>query len=413
MVESVGDRTESASPDNLVEHQSTGLGSNKCLGAISWLAQHTGSKIESSAGGVLSGYEIDSPYFSQTISYPVPGDLAETDRTKKNKYVEVIKGRGDKDSLFRFFMDGSRMAYKVAEFRKDGKVWPIVAGQIGIAYCERVGRQMRKGQRLYKNILSVPSRICGLSGSTADQLRTLDELRIEVNNRIGWNRRVEFDRIITYDEEKDKDATNLAISRIQALMVATEKQAISELANSGKLQDGMYLVKDGSLEYRDDPLSEIRWRNMEGRLKYVIGVSKSFNPDLFRIKVKTTNQSAAAFIAALPFGFRTQAFHYSLQRNAPPHFAVWYLRIRKPRLTRSIFDGILKVEMHLVSKTQEDFGLETDVIDRISGQLLREAIPVCYGADERWASHIYPVFVTERFLKSGFYPENIFRSLAR
>jgi len=405
--------TGEADSENSAKRASIGLDNSKCLGAISWLAQHTGSKIESSAGGVLSGYEIDSPYFSQTISYPVPGDLAETDRTKKNKYVEVIKGRGDKDSLFRFFMDGSRMAYKVAEFRKDGKVWPIVAGQIGIAYCERVGRQMRRGQRLYKNILSVPSRICGLSGSTADQLRTLDELRKEVNNRIGWNRRVEFDRIITYDEEKDKDATNLAISRIQALMVATEKQAISELANSGKLQDGMYLVKDGSLEYRDDPLSEIRWRNMEGRLKYVIGVSKSFNPDLFRIKVKTTNQSAAAFIAALPFGFRTQAFHYSLQRNAPPHFAVWYLRIRKPKLTRSIFDGILKVEMHLVSKTQEDFGLESDVIDRISGQLLREAIPVCYGADDRWASHIYPVFVTERFLKSGFYPENIFRSLAR
>ena len=108
---------------------SVGLDNSKCcLGAISWLAQHTGSKIESSAGGVLSSYEIDSPYFTQTISYPVPGDLAETDRTKKNKYVEVIKGRGDKDSLFRFFMDGSRMAYKVAEFRKDGKVWPIVAG---------------------------------------------------------------------------------------------------------------------------------------------------------------------------------------------------------------------------------------------------------------------------------------------
>ena len=145
--------TGEADSENSARRASIGLDNSKCLGAISWLAQHTGSKIESSAGGVLSGYEIDSPYFSQTISYPVPGDLAETDRTKKNKYVEVIKGRGDKDSLFRFFMDGSRMAYKVAEFRKDGKVWPIVAGQIGIAYCERVGRQMRRGQRLYKNIL--------------------------------------------------------------------------------------------------------------------------------------------------------------------------------------------------------------------------------------------------------------------
>ena len=148
-MEEKGHIAEDADSEGL---SSVGLDNSKCLGAISWLAQHSGSKIESSAGGVLSGYEIDSPYFSQTISYPVPGDLAETDRTKKNKYVEVIKDRGDKDSLFRFFMDGSRMAYKVAEFRKDGKVWPIVAGQIGIAYCERVGRQMRKGQRLYNNL---------------------------------------------------------------------------------------------------------------------------------------------------------------------------------------------------------------------------------------------------------------------
>jgi hypothetical protein len=78
-----------------------------------------------------------------------------------------------------------------------------------------------------------------------------------------------------------------------------------------------------------------------------------------------------------------------------------------------VFDGVLKVEMHLVNKRQEDFGLDSDIIDRISEQLVREAIPVCYGSDERWANHIYPVFVTERFLKSGFYPESIFKTLAR
>ena len=87
-MEEKGHIAEDADSEGL---SSVGLDNSKCLGAISWLAQHTGSKIESSAGGVLSGYEIDSPYFSQTISYPVPGDLAETDRTKKNKYVEVIK----------------------------------------------------------------------------------------------------------------------------------------------------------------------------------------------------------------------------------------------------------------------------------------------------------------------------------
>lgn len=68
---------DKAVPENSTGYTSTWRDNAKCLGAISWLAQHTGSKIESSACGVLSGYEIDSPYFAQTISYPVPGDLAE------------------------------------------------------------------------------------------------------------------------------------------------------------------------------------------------------------------------------------------------------------------------------------------------------------------------------------------------
>ena len=380
-------------------------------GAIAWLAERTGSEIEPSSGSSLSDYDVSAnPYMSQPVTYPSPGDLAETDASVKSKYVPLEKDPAEAESLFRFFMDGSRMAYKVAEFRKDGKVWPIVAGQIGVAYCERVNRRMRKGERIFKTILSVPSRICGLGG-TPKQQELLEELRLEINNRVGWNHRVQFARIVTYDEDKDSDTTNLAISRIQALMVATEKEAISQLAASGQLADGRYLIKDGSLEYRDDPLSEIKWKNMEGRLQYVVGVSKSFNPDLFRIKIKTQSQSAAAFIAALPYGYRTQAFHYSVQRNSPPHFAVWYLRIRKPRLTRSVFDGVLKVEMHLIDKKQEDYGLDSGTINSISRQLLREAVPVCYGADERWANHIYPVFVTERFLKSGFYPEAIFKTI--
>ncbi len=382
-------------------------------GAIKWLAERTGSRLENSCGSLDDYDQMHNPYYGTPITYPYPGELAETDRTRKNKYVEITRANGDYDPLFRYFMDGSRMAYKVAEFRKDGKVWPIVAGQIGVAYCERRDRRMGNGQRTYRNILSVPSKICGLSGTPREQNATLDEIKDGFNRHLGWNRRIVFDRIVTYDESKEMDSTNLAISRIQALMVAMEKKAINELATRGMLADGQYLVKDGSLEYRDDPLSEIKWKNMEGRLQYVVGVSKSFNPDLFRIRVKTTSQSAAAFIAALPYGYRTQAFRYSLQRNAPPYFAVWYIRIRRPRLTRSVFDGVLKVEMHLVNKRQEDFGLDSDIIDRISEQLVREAIPVCYGSDERWANHIYPVFVTERFLKSGFYPESIFKTLAR
>ena len=55
--------TGEADSENPIGRASVRRDNAACLGAISWLAQHTGSKIESSACGVLSGYEIDSPVF--------------------------------------------------------------------------------------------------------------------------------------------------------------------------------------------------------------------------------------------------------------------------------------------------------------------------------------------------------------
>ena len=186
---------------------------------------------------------------------------------------------------------------------------------------------------------------------------------------------------------------------------------IFELAEAGKLSDQEYLIKDGSLEYRDDAISEIKWKNLEGRLQYVVGVSKSFNEDLFEVKIKSQKQSAASFISCLKVNQRTQAFLYEPQgRMTGPKFAVWYVRIRDQRLGQSIFDGVLKVEMHLIGKEQQ-LGKNTLEINRITEALLRERNPVCYGADSRWANHIYPVFVTEKYLKSGFLPGHVFRAM--
>ena len=196
-------------------------------------------------------------------------------------------------------------------------------------------------------------------------------------------------------------------------MVATEKRTIYTLAESGRLSDEAYLIKDGSLEYRDDVLSALKWKDLEGRLQYVIGVSKSFNADLFEGKEKTQKQSAASFISRLKVNQRTQAFLYEPQGKGPnePKFAIWYLRIRDQKLGQSAFDGVLKVEMQLCGNERER-GKDSLEINRLSEALIQERNPVCFGADARWANHIYPVYVTEQFLKSGFLPGHVFRSLA-
>jgi hypothetical protein len=46
--------------------------------------------------------------------------------------------------------------------------------------------------------------------------------------------------------------------------------------------------------------------------------------------------------------------------------------------------------------------LDTKEVDRISAYVIAERNPTCYGADARWANHLYPIFLTESFAKSKY-----------
>lgn len=378
--------------------------------ALEWLADATGSDIAYSGSvSVDSGESEIDKNRPKTLSYV--GGYAETDPDAKNRYVDLTPPTSGA-SPFAYFMDGSRMAWKVAEFLHDGKLWPIVAGQVGVAFCQRRNRRIvaDSSSRKYRTVLSIPNAICGFGVNEADNGRRIKECLNGINARLGWGCKNPFDEVLTYADDDD-DKTNLAVSRIQALMVATEKQLIFELAEAGRLSDGEYLVKDGSLEYRDDVISKLKWKDLEGRLQYVVGVSKSFNADLFEVKVKSQKQSAASFISRLGVNQRTQAFRYEPHgHGSGPKFAVWYVRIRDQRLGRSAFDGVVKVEMLLIGN-EGRIGKSSLEIDRISEGLIRERNPVCYGADSRWANHIYPIFLTEKYLKSGFLSGHVFRAM--
>ena len=92
-------------------------------------------------------------------------------------------------------------------------------------------------------------------------------------------------------------------------------------------------------------------------------------------------------------------------------YAVWYLRIRDKKYTTNTFDGILKIEKIMVTDEQKERGIDTDEVNLISANLINERNPVCYGADTRWANHLYPVYVTERFAKSRYLSTAMFLNL--
>ena len=102
---------------------------------------------------------------------------------------------------------------------------------------------------------------------------------------------------------------------------------------------------------------------------------------------------------------------YSSPRIGDMEFAVWFVRIRDQWYTNNAFDGILKIEKILVTEEQRKYGLDSEEVDIITASIINERNPVCYGADKRWANHIYPVFVTESYVKSKYLGESMFLNL--
>jgi hypothetical protein len=81
------------------------------------------------------------------------------------------------------------------------------------------------------------------------------------------------------------------------------------------------------------------------------------------------------------------------------------------RRTVSPFDGVLKVEKILVTDDEQRKGLNSEEIDRISANLINERTPTCYGSDNRWANHLYPVYLTENYIKSQYLSDVYFLNL--
>ena len=103
-------------------------------------------------------------------------------------------------------------------------------------------------------------------------------------------------------------------------MLEAEKHLTEYLTRKKLLITTSYLVKDDSLEYRQKsgiPLHNYRW---------VIGLSKSFNPEAC---INLHGKPDPGYIADLPMNHKTQAACFSNPEFFwDALFAVWYIRLR-------------------------------------------------------------------------------------
>ena len=313
--------------------------------------------------------------------------------------------------LFRYFLDGSRHTYKVDDISYAQKVFPVIAGQVGVGCCMRDNGIMKPAysgnEPLFWRdlVISLPN-----TAFDSDWQTDFSALQTVINDKIK-NINLNFSAIIPYSTDKvaigDK-MENRGIAKIQDFMITREKQMVAKLVGEHFLSPDGFLIKDGSLEYVMTNVELDELEKFKNNYQFVVGVSKSFNPEYCIDKDGNNNSN---MIANLPVFHRTPVNKYYSERIGDVYFAVWFVRIRERKYSNSPFDGVLKIEKILKNETEIEKGLDSELVDRITANIINERNPVCYGADRRWANHLYPIYVTESYLKSKYLGTNMFLNL--
>lgn len=343
-------------------------------------------------------------------------DSAETGSPKRAIDLKPLADRLQEigePPLLKYFLDGSRHVFKVDDIAYNKQVFPVVAGQIGIGCCSREDKRMHK-ERFYRElVLALPDKAnadgwddTAYFASKVAKINESEELR-----RLG----LKFSAILPYSTAKtgigDSKFDIVAVAAVQDYMVEAEKRMVAELVKDKRLGQDAYLLKDGSLEYKVMKTGREDLRTLQKikhNYSWVIGVSKSFNPESC---LDHTGKPNSNYIADLPVYYRTPVARYENREFlGDVQFGVWYIRLRDKKRTQTPFDGVVKVEKIMMDEEVET-GIDSDVIDLISANIINERNPTCYGTDRRWANHLYPVFLTESYVKSKYISTEMFLHL--
>lgn len=155
----------------------------------------------------------------------------ETDRLTSTRYIKDLS-RSDliqNKPLFRFFLDGSRRTYKVDDLRYGKRLYPAVAGQIGIACCERNSKDDFKPYVFDGSIVISISNQAN-SGSKNPNF-FFNSLLNKLNDQdYVKKRKIQFSKILYYSDKEGDDYESKAIATIQDEMIDKEKRLVGELA---------------------------------------------------------------------------------------------------------------------------------------------------------------------------------------
>ncbi|MBU5484139.1 hypothetical protein KQI86_07335 [Clostridium sp. MSJ-11] len=336
--------------------------------------------------------ELMEPYQDDTGYYNI---IKPHESSKLKEFFIDVPQRGYY-SLFKYFLDGSRYTYKIADMQTaDGEYMPIVTAQIGTAICSRnvITGKMKKEVLNRKNLIAFYSHI------NEEDFIEIKEM-IEKCNINGVNfYAIKYNTQTNRSKERPENA---AIAKVLKEMHDMEIDLLKDMMKNRKLSSDKMLILDGSLQFLQKDIDD-------NLFTYVIGVSKSFNPNqrgMFRSK----EMHIASALTQLKFGQRTPVMKHTMEANNRV-IGAWYLRIRPENMVKNPLDGIIRVEKIAIEDCEKEIGFDTDIINTISYALICERNSTCHGKDPRWCNHLYPVYLTEKMLKESFLNERIFLNI--
>ncbi len=270
---------------------------------------------------------------------------------------------------------------------------PLIAGQIGVAVVKRKDdghniEPMREFCR-FKNVIVFPDKT---------DLGDIAHLENQINNKV-----ISKFTLLRYDVKPDRDPVDLGIAQIMKHMQDMEVEVVAALSKINYLHNDSMLVVDGPLRFKEmkgRPFDIVQFRN-------VVGLSKTFRPS-FTVGKGRRREDVGLITSGLNFGERTSVFKTTEDERA---IGMWYLRIRPPRMMTNPLQGIVKLECFAIDQEDKEAGLDAERVDIISGHILRERNVTPHNADLRWASHIYPIYLAETYLKASFMSDTRFKAL--
>lgn len=180
----------------------------------------------------------------------------ETEPPEKSISMELkAKRLISANSLFTYFLDGSRHTYKVDDIAYKNTIYPVIAGQIGVSCCKRIDGEMHKFDFDRRLAITLP-KVASPSDWNKDVFFRNLLKKLNEDTQLA-NRYIKFTDVLPYTTRIDdfERIENKGIAVIQDLMIQREISMVSKLVAERRIGATKYLLKDGSLEYRVDHLN--------------------------------------------------------------------------------------------------------------------------------------------------------------